>query len=314
MTGRSNTGTAVPVLVNRNGGTAATHGDALADLLAAAFAVAGVAIDLRLIDGSEIEAAAREVAGAPVVVVGGGDGTLGTAAAVLAGSGSAMGILPLGTRNHLASDLGIPPDLDGAAQVIAARHSRAIDLGRVAGRVFVNNASIGLYPALVRRRDDHPAPKWLAAVPAALGALRRLRHHRLRLTMAGDERRVATPLLFIGNNRYTLELQAFGKRDALDAGLLSVFAVESQRRLALIGFALRAIVGRVDQRRDFAAVGDVAELSVDGHARHIDVALDGEVVRLPMPLRFRSDPGALLVIAPPAQRLSEADASSTSRA
>ena len=121
---------------------------------------------------------------------------------------------------------------------------------------------------------------------------------------------MVTPLLFVGNNRYALEPQAIGTREALDGGVLSVLAVASRRRMALIGFALRMLAGRTDQRRDFAAIGDVAELTVHGHARHIDVALDGEVVRLPMPLRFRSDPGALTVIAPPGLRDNDASTKS----
>ena len=214
-----------------------------------------------------------------------------------------MGILPLGTRNHLAGELGIPPDLDGAARLIAERPTRAIDLGRVGGgydgRVFVNNASIGLYPALVRRRDEHPAPKWLAALPATIGALRRLRHHRLRLVVGGgDAQPIVTPLLFVGNNRYTLDRQAIGTRETLDGGVLSVFAVASRRRLALLGFALRTLTGRADPERDFAAIGEAREVIVHGHSRSIDVALDGEVVRLAMPLRFRSEAGALTVVAP----------------
>ena len=292
----------VPVLVNRGGGTAARHGDALKDAVERAFAAAGVAIDLRLVDGREMASTAASVAGAPLVVVGGGDGTLGCAAAALAGTGSAMGILPLGTRNHLAGELGIPADLEGAAALIARRPIRAIDLGRVGERVFVNNASIGFYPALVRRRDEHPAPKWLAALPATLGALGRLRHHRLRLAFdaceAAAERPVVTPLLFVGNNRYTLDRQAMGTRDALDDGVLSVFAVASRRRLALVGVALRILAGRADRDSDFAAIGDARALVVHGRSRHIDVALDGEIVRLAMPLRFRSDPGALRVVAP----------------
>ena len=298
----------IAVLVNASGGTAARLGDKLRDQVEQAFAQAGVGIDLRLIDGGGMVAAAKKVAGAPLVVVGGGDGTLGSVAGLLAAAGTALGILPLGTRNHLAGELGIPSDLVGAARLIAQRPTRAIDLGRVGDRTFVNNASIGLYPALVRRRDGHPAPKWLAALPATLGALGRLRHHRLRLVFADGERPVVTPLLFVGNNRYTLDRQGLGTREALDDGRLSVYAVASRRRLALIGFVVRALAGRADAERDFAAMGEVADFALHGHAHHIDVAIDGEVVRLALPLAFRSDPGALTVVAPPPPSLSADDA------
>lgn len=291
---------ALPVLINRSGGTAARLGDRLEGEVRAAFDAAGVSIELSLIDGGAMaDAVRRASADAPAVAVGGGDGTLGAAAAILAGTDAALAILPLGTRNHLAGELDIPADLVGAARVIADGHRRRIDLGRVGDRVFVNNASIGLYPALVRRRDENPAPKWLAAIPAAAGALGRLRHHRLRLVLDGDAQPVVTPLLFVGNNRYVLDREAMGTREALDDGKLSVYAVASRRRLALVGFALRTLAGRADPERDFAAIGDVSRLTVEGHGRHIDVALDGEVVRLSLPLAFASDPGALTVIAPP---------------
>lgn len=288
----------IPVLVNAAGGTAARLGAALAARIEAAFAGAGAAIDLQLLHGAAIHDAIRRVAGASTVVVGGGDGTLGCAAGILGGTNSALGILPLGTHNHLARELGIPLDLAGAARMIAAHTVRRIDLGRVNDHVFVNNASIGLYPSLVRRRDDTPAPKWLAAVPAGIAALRRVRRHRLHLVVPGRDRHVVTPLLFVGNNHYALERGQVGTRTTLDDGRLSIYVVASRSRLALIGFALRTLAGRSDPLHDFAMVGDVTEALVEGHGHRIAVAIDGEVVDLAMPLRFASDPGALAVLAP----------------
>src|SRR5215218_7585967 len=84
--------------------------------------------------------------GAEAVVAGGGDGTVGSVAGALAGHGMPLGVLPLGTLNHFAYDLGIPFTLDGAIAVIAAGHVASIDVGEVNGHVFVNNSSIGLYP------------------------------------------------------------------------------------------------------------------------------------------------------------------------
>jgi len=289
----------VPVFVNRGGGTASARGEKLAEELEAAFADAGLAIDLHLIDGAQMPQAVKAVAQSPLVAVGGGDGTLSCAAqAILDHGSSALGILPLGTRNHLARELGIPMDVAEAAKIIAAGHCRRIDLARVNGRVFVNNASIGLYPLMVRERDKRDAPKWLAAFPAARVALKRLPHHRLHIRMPGDVAQVVTPMLFVGNNRYELEAGRVGKRAALDGGTLSVFAVARRGRLALLAFALRAIAGRADSERDFAAIGETDTLEVSGGSRHVDVALDGEVTRLAMPLRFKALPGVLTVIAP----------------
>lgn len=296
------------VLVNRSGGTAARAGDAIEGEVRAAFAAVDVAIDLKLLDGGAMRGAVKAHAGEARLVVGGGDGTLGCAAGVLAGTETALGILPLGTRNHLARELGVPLDLPGAAAAIAAGATRRIDVGRVegaddGGRVFINNASVGLYPALVRLRDAeqhaYRLPKWLAAIPASVAALRRLRHHRMHLSMPGRSAEVVTPMLFVGNNRYQLDRGRLGQRAALDDGLLSVFAVASRRRRALVGFALRALVGG-SRDDDFAAVGDTPALAVSGRSAHIDIAIDGEVVRLPMPLRFSIEAGALRVLAPAA--------------
>src|SRR5262249_44711468 len=115
----SNMASTLPVLINRSGGAAAAFGDSLREVVEHAFAAAGQAIALELVDGAEIAAAVKGHLGAPRVVVGGGDGTLGCAAALLANTPTALAMLPLGTRNHLARQLGIPLALGEAAKVAA---------------------------------------------------------------------------------------------------------------------------------------------------------------------------------------------------
>jgi len=193
----------LPVVVNRSGGTAAALGAKLEATLRQSF---GRTIDLQLVDGPDVPRALGRVAGAGRVVVGGGDGTLGSAAGLLAQAGSAMAILPLGTRNHLAGQLGIPSDLAQAARLAVEGTTTRIDLGRVGERVFVNNASLGLYARLVRNREALAAPKWLANLPAAWHVLRHLRVRRMELRVDGAARQVVTPLLFVGNNRYALSV------------------------------------------------------------------------------------------------------------
>jgi diacylglycerol kinase family enzyme len=293
----------IPVFVNAGGGTAAAKGDKLRDELEAAFAEAGATIDLALLKGGDLREAIKAKADAPLVVVGGGDGTLGCAAQTLVDHGGAtLGILALGTHNHLAKELGIPPDLKEAAKLIVARPTRRIDLARVNGRVFVNNASVGFYPLLVRERethqDRHGLPKWLANIPAAREALRRLPQHRLHLDLPDGGRDVTTPMLFVGNNRYAMDAGNVGKREALDAGVMSLFAVSARSSGALIGVVLRTLIGRADPRRDFAAIGEARRFSVDDGSSDREIALDGEVVELDMPLEFSIEPRALEVVAP----------------
>nr|WP_231639386.1 hypothetical protein [Sphingomonas profundi] len=185
--------------------------------------------------------------------------------------------------------------------MIADGATRAIDLAAVNGHGFVNNASVGLYPLMVRHRQAgarHGWPKWLATIPAAWAALRRLPRHRLHLRSDDGDRTLRTPLLFVGNNRYALERGRIGTRLALDDGTLCVFAVAAQTRSGLLWFALRALLGRSDPARDFAAIGACAGLLVLSRARFVDIALDGEVHRLRPPLGFTVAPRAIRLCVP----------------
>jgi diacylglycerol kinase family enzyme len=287
--------TALPVIVNRGGGTAAGLGDKLEQTLREAFA--GSDIALKLVEGSAIAAAVEGAKGAPIVAIGGGDGTQGSAAALLAGSESAQLVLPLGTRNHLARQLGVPLDLAKAAKLAATGRRTAIDLAKAGDRIFVNNASIGMYTRLVRLRDRVAGPKWLGTIPAAWTVLRTLRARPLMLKVDGKPQRVVTPLLFIGNNRYSLDTGKVGERESLSDGVLSLFAVAQRKPLGLVGFAMRALVGRADPERDFCALTEAREVVLEGDGS-IQVAFDGEVEVMPLPLTFSIMPGALLVVVP----------------
>jgi len=302
MTGGRKDKAPIPVLINRSGGTAAAAGDRLKQDVAAAFDTVGLDVDISLLDGSGIASAAKRLKDRPLVVVGGGDGTLRAAAGILAGSDAALGILPLGTHNHFARQIGIPQDLAAAAAIFAEGHRKRVDLGAVNGHAFLNNASIGFYPSLVRTREHaqlrHGLPKWLANLPASWAALRRLRHHRLTVAAEGVAQEVRTPLLFVGNNVYTLEGGQVGARRALDEACLSIYAVEGRSRLGALWFGLKVLAGRADLQRDFAIAETCPRLTVRAHSGHIHVALDGEVERLESPLRFEIRPGALQIVAP----------------
>jgi len=290
----------IPVLVNRQGGSAAAAGDKIKADVETAFRDAGLSADVDLLDAADMRPAVERL-DAPMVVVGGGDGTLGAAASILIERGrTALGLLPLGTHNHFARQLGIPADLPGAVRVLAEGARRRVDVGTVNGHIFLNNASIGFYPTLVRSREHEQhrrgLPKWMANMPAAWAALRRLRHHRLRVEIDGAERWVRTPLLFVGNNLYSLDGGRIGQREALDRGELSLFSVKSRTRLGALWFGLRLLAGRADLEYDFGVAETCRTLTVHAHSPQIHVALDGEVRCLESPLYFEIKPGALEVI------------------
>jgi diacylglycerol kinase family enzyme len=272
--------------------------------VAEAFAASGLSAAIQDCAGATVEAAARDAAsaGADAVVAGGGDGTVSAAAAGLVGGAVPLGVLPLGTLNHFARDLGIPASLGEAAGTVAAGRVRTVDVGEVNGRVFLNNSSVGLYPEVVEGREElrqrAGVGKWPAMVYAAAAVLRRFPLLTL-VVQAGDQRTsLRTPFVFVGNNSYQLTLLALGRRQSLEEGVLSVYVSTHQTRLGLLGLALRTALGRLDQDRDFRTL-TLQGLEIDGHGRWLRLATDGEVRRTPVPIRYRIRRRALRVLAPP---------------
>jgi diacylglycerol kinase family enzyme len=289
----------LPVIVNAAGGAASRAGEGLRQQIADAFAATGQPIALELVDGESLAAALKRHASAQRIAVGGGDGTLATGAEAVSRSGGELAILPLGTRNHFATQLGVPLDLAGAAKLAASGAARRVDLGDAGGRVFINNLSAGAYVDLVRQRGASRLPKLLATVPAAWSTLRKLRSRPFELTIDGAPAAIRTPLLFVGNNRYEVEEGRLGERIALDDGLLSVFAVAPLSRTALVAAALRTLVARPRMHRDFTLDQTAREVRIEGPGASLEVALDGERIRFDLPLAIRIVPRALAVVSPP---------------
>jgi len=283
------------VILNRNKGD---RGE-----VAAALSALGVAAKIESVDGDAIgdRAEAAVKGGAKLIVVGGGDGSVSSAAQALAGSGAALGIMPLGTLNHLARDLGIPATLQESVQVIASGRTRSIDVAEVNGRTFVNNAAIGLYPLMVidreAQQDRLGRSKRLAMLVASLRTLMRFHHQRLTLSIDGGEARVDTPLLFVGNNDYQLAFPAAGQREKLDDGELCVMLMRKKGVPGFLAAVARALLG-IPRPDDMVRIDGVKQLKVDSARSTITLALDGETLVMKPPLEFRIHPGALKVIAP----------------
>ena len=293
----------IRVIVNRSGGTLKGSDDE-ETRIRAAFGAAGVDAEIRMTESADIFEALKEAAAAPgldAVVAGGGDGTLSCAAGHLADTGRAFGILPLGTLNHLARDAGIPAKIEEAAQVIAAGHVREIDVAEVNGRVFVNNSSVGLYPDMVMLREQEQEKRGLskrrAMLSASWASLRHFRRHRLWISAPGLEAPIRTPLLFVGNNHYQVNLLGLGKRARLDEGELCLYAVRARSRLHLFWAGIRGIFGKLDQQRDFITAY-VAEAEIGSDRPTLSLSLDGETARMETPLRYKIRPKALRLIVP----------------
>lgn len=292
----------LPVIVNASAGRGASD---LHAELRAAFEAAGVrARFITVQEGDDVPLLARRAVRErhPVIVAAGGDGTVNAVAAEVCGSSSALGVIPMGTLNHFARDLGVPEDLAGAVRTLAANYQERVDVATVNGRVFVNNSSIGLYPSLVIHREYQQRRmgrgKWHAALWASLTVLRR--HPMLDVTLYLEDRvkHMRTPLVFIGNNEYVVEGLEIGRRERLHAGTLAIYVTRRHGRRGLVALALRSLFGSLRRAMDLEEI-KARRVTIATQRKLVAVATDGEVSMMSSPLEYEIRPGALRVVVPP---------------
>ncbi|HEU4630189.1 MAG TPA: diacylglycerol kinase family protein [Gemmatimonadaceae bacterium] len=305
----------IPAIVNARSGTAATFRDALA---------ADPRFVMREVEPGEVVAAVRAAvaAGAPRVAVSGGDGSLASAAGVLAEAGVELAVLPGGTLNHFAGHLGIPTEPAAALEVAATGVARPVDLGFVAAHSFVNTSSVGSYVAFVRLRDrlERYLGYWLASLVAGLRLLLRLQRYRVEVEVEGSVRQYVTPLVFVGVGERELQQASLTPLAARGRAGLHVIVVRGRRRARLLALGLAAARRGA---RGVAAMPEVDSFVVDHcrvavRHRHTHLSIDGEVLVLPTPLDYRIARGALRVVLPaeaaaedPARAPAGADAPAT---
>jgi diacylglycerol kinase family enzyme len=233
--------------------------DALGEVRRAA-AARGIEVrDLQELDPGDAE----------VIAVAGGDGSLASVAELALQRDVPFVVVPLGTRNHFARDLGLDPDDPVAALAGFDGPERRVDVGRVNDRVFLNNVSLGAYAAAVHEEGEGalgPVTRWLL----------RFRRSPLRLEVDGAERKAL--ILVVGNNEYN----GRGARERLDGGSLSAYLLERHQRVRLHRETRAGTEFTVRARR----------------ASRVRAAIDGEPVELDSPLRFELEPRALRVKVP----------------
>lgn len=235
-----------------------------------------------------------------MLVAGGGDGTVNTVANALVNTTTPLGVLPLGTLNHFAKDLGIPLDLDAAIAVLLAGHTTQVDVGEVNGRIFLNNSSLGLYPRIVRLRQRHPARgirKWLVAIWALFKTLERNPKMAVGIDAEGERVVTRTAIVFVGNNLYKMAGFEAGTREMLTGGKLAIYVLKSGGRPRVMRLAWRMFTGQALRSGELDLL-QVESATIELKHSAVPVALDGEVVTLEPPLEFRIRPAALSVLIP----------------
>ncbi|MCU0911070.1 MAG: diacylglycerol kinase [Rhodobacteraceae bacterium] len=298
----------VCILLNGAAGRAGPNGAAAA--IREHAAAGDAAITLRDLTGdaggTSLREACRTAAdeGFGVVAAAGGDGTAAALAACLAGTGVPMGLVPLGTFNYYARANGIPEDIGAALEVLRAGQAAPRDAAYVNGHLFLNNASVGIYPRILADREafyrrwgrSRLAAYW--SVVRTVSGFRRSR--RMKVTVDGRPYRARTPLVFVAFNAFQLDAFGLAGADCVRAGEFAVFVAPDCGRFGLIRFAAKLLLRGMRRGRDFELLhGHRVEIdTVDPRHRDRRIAIDGEKVWLEPPFRFRIERGALILVVP----------------
>lgn len=286
----------IDVLLNDHAGSSTPEAGARIE---AAFAATGAAVRVAAVRGPDLATEAERAARAgSVLVAAGGDGTVSTVAGVAAAAGATFGVIPLGTLNHFAKDAGIPLDVDQAVRTIVTGAAVPVDVAEANGRVFVNNASAGLYAHVVRERETEQRRgrgKWTAAAVALARAWRDYRTITVRLTLDGQPQVIRTPFVFIGNGEYVEEGLHVGERTSISEGRLSVYTAPGSTRRDMLRMLARSIAGRLTPDVPLEK-RTVCEATIEPRATQLPLAADGELVHVRGPVRFKVLPGALRLL------------------
>lgn len=298
------------VVINRQAGTVRSMGETAArQLIADAL---GAEADVALIDGAGIEDHIQQLLrdGIDRLIVGGGDGTLASAAGLVAGSQTALGILPLGTMNLMAQTIGMAADPTTALVQLREAEVKQVDAARANGRLFLHHVSFGLQPRMVRIRErmgySSRLTKMLAAARATFAVLLDPQAQRLGLRIDGEPLELRTPGLIVSNNVYENAMML--KQARLDEGVLGIYALEPMALASYLRLAIDVLRGRW---RDNVNVRELRGTAVNltrhrrlrRDSRSIRATIDGELTLFNLPLSIESEPGALRLLVPRATGL-----------
>jgi diacylglycerol kinase family enzyme len=240
--------------------------------------------------------------GAKRILVSGGDGTIGTAATVLAGTEVELAVLPGGTLNHFARDNGIPTDLAEALEVAATGTTRKVDVGYVGDRLFLNTSSIGAYVTFVRVRErfERRFGYHIASAFAFLRIMTGLRRIRIEVEIEGKTKIYTSPVVFVGVGQRELQMPSLGSRVTDGDRGLQLLVVRGRSGARLLSLALSAVArgtksaSRTPEMDSFMT----DRCTIDLEHSATGVSVDGETVAMQTPLEYRIAHEALTIVVP----------------
>ena len=292
-----------PLLFVINASAGAHDVDAKTAVIESALAARGRQGELRVcrpeaLQRVAVEAAMRAAALGTAVIAVGGDGSLNTVAQAAHAAGCAMGVIPYGTFNYFARTHGIPTDPAAAARLLADATPSPVQVAAINDRLFLVNASLGVYPELLQDREAFKArfgrSRWVALVAGIATLLRAQRRLRLHIEMGATVRDVQTLTLFMGNNRLQLEQLGAEPADTLAGtpghGSMAALMLRPIGTLSMLGLMLHGAMGRLGEAAgvdSFEFTHMVVKPRLVRGRRKIKVAFDGEVARMRAPIHIR---------------------------
>ena len=236
-----------------------------------------------------------------VIVAAGGDGTLNAVAAKLMKTEIPMGILPLGTFNYVARLLNIPLDLLKAADVIATGKMREVHVAQINDHIYLNNASLGLYPLFIQKRELYNQRFGRFALNAYTSGLdvliRDRKELKLEVEVDGKKYPVKTPLIFFGNNQLQLAEMNLGIAESAKKGKVAGLVVAKSDKRTLFKILWQLIKGNLDKAPDVYSFS-ADEVKIYSKRKKLTVALDGEIVEIQPPLKISVRKNALKIMVP----------------
>ncbi|RJG27466.1 diacylglycerol/lipid kinase family protein [Massilia cavernae] len=303
---------AAPLYIVLNAGSGSSETALRRATIEGILAQAGRSFELAMVDApGQLEQVAKRMvaqarAAGGIVVAAGGDGTINTVARETVASGCPFGVLPQGTFNYFGRTHNIPEDLGDAVRALLTARVQPVQIGIVNQRIFLVNASIGLYPTLLEEREADKHQFGRSRLVALLSALKTFfsphRRMRIKMVLDGMERSLRTSTLFVGNNRLQMEQLGMAPMvEAIKDGELAAIAIKSVGKLGMFGLLARALVGRLGDAGNLLTFS-FRQMTVRPRKfygkRKVKVATDGEVTLMDMPLEFRVLEGQLLLLKP----------------
>ncbi len=236
-----------------------------------------------------------------LAVAAGGDGTASALVNLSSCRKKPIAVIPCGSFNHFATDAGVPLEMPDAVHAIFSGIQMDLDAASLNGRLFINNSSIGLYPHSVEVREKlekkYGHNRLLFLIIAFLRIFTRFPLYKISLKINGKDEQHITPSLFVGNNKYEVELLKFGSRESLQEGKLSLYFSQCRNRWRFLRNSFFLLIGKLQQAKNFDFLL-VDEVDLETAKKRVRVSADGEIYKLEPPLAYKSIPGAVKIILP----------------